>query len=284
MKNQALYAQYVELLKTSLLDWHHTNCDAAHNMPIEWIVVRKTPKKILYGVLSALVSLAGLKLVKPDRKSIEQRRKLRESGLDWPPFAKTMVGRKRLDNIQMIVETLVQDKIAGDVIETGVWRGGASIFTRLMLNINGAQDKVLYACDSFEGLPPPDAKTYPADEGDQHHTFKMLAVSQDEVAENFRLFGALGENVKFIEGFFEQSLVTPPCEKFSLLRLDGDMYSSTIQALEPLYPRLEKGGFIIIDDYALPACRLAVEDYRKAHTINEPIVDIDGVGAYWRKS
>ena len=69
-----------------------------------------------------------------------------------------------------------------------------------------------------------------------------------------------------------------------MLRLDGDMYESTIQALDALYPKLSAGGFVIVDDYHLENCRAAVDAYREAHGIADAINDIDGLGAFWRKT
>jgi O-methyltransferase len=62
-----------------------------------------------------------------------------------------------------------------------------------------------------------------------------------------------------------------------------DLCLRTIQALEPLYPKLSPGGFCIIDDYALPPCRQAVADYRAKHGIAAEIVPVDWTGVYWRK-
>ncbi len=74
-----------------------------------------------------------------------------------------------------------------------------------------------------------------------------------------------------------------PVERLAVLRLDGDMYESTMEALRPLYPKLSKGGYLIIDDYALPGCRAAVDDYRREQRIAEPVIEIDRTGVYWRK-
>jgi O-methyltransferase len=77
---------------------------------------------------------------------------------------------------------------------------------------------------------------------------------------------------------------TAPIEKLAILRLDGDLYQSTMEVLTALYPKLSAGGFCIIDDYgAIPACRQAVEDYRSANGIEETLVSIDFTGVYWRK-
>ena len=73
-------------------------------------------------------------------------------------------------------------------------------------------------------------------------------------------------------------------ERLAVLRLDGDLYESTMDALVSLYPKVEAGGYIIIDDYNdIAACRQAVTDYRSAHRITEDIVNVDWTGVYWRK-
>lgn len=94
----------------------------------------------------------------------------------------------------------------------------------------------------------------------------------------------LDEHVHFVKGWFRDTLKILPAERISLLRLDGDMYESTIQALEPLYPKLSAGGFCVIDDYQWEMCRAAVHDYRSQHGISEPLIDVDGSAVYWRKT
>jgi O-methyltransferase len=112
-----------------------------------------------------------------------------------------------------------------------------------------------------------------------------LAVSEDQVRENFKRYELLDEHVKFVKGWFRDTLGTLPASQISLLRLDGDLYESTIQALKPLYPRLSVGGYCVIDDYgAVKGCEQAVHDYRAKHNISDPIIDIDGSGVFWRKS
>jgi hypothetical protein len=89
--------------------------------------------------------------------------------------------------------------------------------------------------------------------------------------------------VRFLPGWFRDTLPTLGAERFAVVRLDGDMYESTMVALESLYPRLSVGGYLIVDDYAIGLCRRAVADYRSRHGIDEPIVRIDHTGVFWRK-
>jgi O-methyltransferase len=209
----------------------------------------------------------------------------REGGLDWPTRAHTMIGMKRLDNLQNCVESIIREGIPGDLIETGVWRGGACIFMRAILKAYGDDSRTVWLADSFAGLPPPNAADYPADEGDTFHTEgRVLAVARERVAANFRKYGLLDDRVKFIEGWFKDSLPKAPIERLAILRLDGDMYESTIQALDALYAKLSVGGYVIVDDYFLEPCKKAVQDFRRAHGIEDEILDIDGVGSFWRRS
>lgn len=207
----------------------------------------------------------------------------REVGADWPRSAHTMVGRRRLKNLAELVGRTIDDRIPGDYIETGVWRGGCCIMMRAMLAYKGRAGSKVFVADSFEGLPPPSDGITP-DVGDIHHTFDELRVSQEEVAANFTKYGLLDDRVVFLKGWFKDTLPKLKTNKFALLRLDGDMYESTMDALVALYPKLSPGGFIIIDDYGcVPACKQAVTDYRMQHGIREKIVDVDWSGVYWQK-
>jgi O-methyltransferase len=208
----------------------------------------------------------------------------RRVGGDWPAMAHTMIGMKRLGNIQDCFEQVVQDQVEGDLIETGVWRGGAVIFMRALLSAYGISDRTVWCADSFEGLPSPNPMKYPADLGDIHHKHKFLAVELDEVKANFEVYGLLDGQVRFLQGWFEDTLSTPEIGKLAICRLDGDMYGSTVVALDALYPKLSSGGFLIVDDWNLKGAHDAVEEYRAKHGVKEPIVPIDEYGAYWRKA
>ena len=207
-----------------------------------------------------------------------------EEGIYWPARAHTMIGEKRLDNIRYCIEQCLEQNIEGNLIETGVWRGGATIFMKGVLKAYNVNDRKVFVADSFEGLPPPDPSRYPTDRNDPHHTFKFLSVSLEEVIRNFRAYNLLDDNVIFVKGYFEHSLKNTQIDKLAILRLDGDMYSSTIHVLDQLYDKVTLGGFIIVDDYTLIGARTAIFDFRRKHNIVDSIVTIgDGYSAYWRK-
>lgn len=210
---------------------------------------------------------------------------LRAAGRDWPSRAVSMVGLKRMQNIEDCVTAIIEDEVPGDLIETGVWRGGSCIFMRGNLKAWGDTTRKVWVADSFEGLPAPNEKDFPADAGQVFHEQKGLSVGEAVVRHNFERYGLLDDQVKFLKGWFKDTLPTAPIEQLALIRLDGDLYESTIQALEALYPKLSPGGFCIVDDWMLvDQAQQACHDYRGAHGITEEVVDIDGTGAYWRKS
>jgi O-methyltransferase len=208
----------------------------------------------------------------------------RRQGRDWPIYAQTMIGAKRLRNLRSCVQRVITEGVPGDLIEAGCWRGGASILMRGIVKASGERGRTVWAADSFAGVPPPNVDEYPADAGDLNYTAEQLAVPLEEVRANFRRYGLLDEGVQFLEGLFKDTLPTLADRRWAVIRLDGDLYESTMDGLENLYPRLSVGGFLIIDDYGWENCRQAVEDYRDRHGISEPIERIDWVGAYWRRS
>lgn len=209
---------------------------------------------------------------------------VREVGKDWPSEAETMIGMVRARFLAECVKRVVAEGVPGDLLEAGVWRGGACILMRGVLEALGDRGRRVWVADSFEGLPKPDPQRYPADEGDDLWTFQELAVGLEQVQANFRRYGLLDDRVRFLKGWFEDTLPSAPISRLAVLRLDGDLYASTTQTLTALYPKLSPGGYCIIDDYgAVPGCAAAVEDYRSANGIDEPIEQIDWTGVAWRR-
>jgi hypothetical protein len=182
-------------------------------------------------------------------------------GRDWPRSAQTMIGLARLRSLRMLTQRVVEEGVPGDMLEAGVWRGGACILMRGVLAALGITDRTVWVADSFKGLPAADPETYPADAGDTHSTVDALRVSSEEVAAIFRRYGLLDGQVRFLKGWFADTLPGAPISKLAILRLDVDMYSSTIQTLDALYEKVSSGGYIIIDDYILSGCRQAVDNF-----------------------
>ena len=243
--------------------------------------IRAAPAGYIKRLINKVFNAAGITLVRTNTYSYQ----IREKGLDWPPYAHTMIGLARLNNIQDCIEEILKTNVPGDLIETGVWRGGATIFMRAILRAYNVSDRYVWVADSFQGLPVPNPVKYPEDEGDRHHTVKELAISIEEVKGNFKKYDLLDSQVRFLKGWFSDTLPHADIKQLALIRLDGDMYESTMDALVNLYPKLSRGGYVIVDDWgAVDACRRAIEDYLSARSITDEIHAIDGKGVYWKRS
>jgi len=229
-----------------------------------------------------ILKRAGLRIVKP----LEDPEG-RLAGKEWPMFAETMAGTARLDNVDELVTRALRVGVAGDLVETGVWRGGIVILMRALLEAHGDTERRVWACDSFEGLPAPDPDRYPADATHvvEEDFREQTAVSLEQVKANIARYELLDERIRFLPGWFRDTLPQAPIEQIAVLRLDGDLYESTMDALTHLEPKVSPGGYIIIDDYnSWEPCRQAVTDYRQAKGISAEIHEIDWTGAWWQKA
>ena len=267
---------YIELLKETLIDKDNA---------IRYQLTPYPPgkgfflKRMVINSLINYFSKKGLTITGINNDGLKQR----EVGLGWPINGYTMIGIKRLNNIQFCIEQIIKNNVKGDFIETGVWRGGACIFAKALFNIYN-EDRKVWVADSFEGLPKPNTTLYPDDAGDDLYSLEQLRISEEQVKENFRRFDLLDDNVRFLKGWFKDSLPNAPIEKLAIVRLDGDMYESTMDGLVNLYHKLSPGGFLIVDDYGvIPACKKAVHDFRDKNGITEEIKNIDNSGYFWEK-
>jgi hypothetical protein len=221
-----------------------------------------------------------LQSCKVDRYKAENR----EEGWDWPSKAPSMIGAKRMENVRRECERVIHAGVPGDFMETGVWRGGACIMMRAVLNAYGIIDRRVIAADSFAGFPRP-TEGIAIDAAFDFHTYADFAVSVEEVKAAFARYGLLDEQVIFVKGLFADTLPAAPVDRLALLRLDGDMYGSTMEGLVNLYHKVSRGGTLIADDYFLfESQRNAIDEFRAAHAIADPIMRIDQYGGYWIKS
>ncbi len=262
--------RYVELLKQALLNEHALELEARDLIHHE----QRT---------------AGQTAAEPDPKKLARARRrvadARRVGVHLAtlPATYTMIGRRRLDALERHVNQVLDEGVPGDLMECGVWRGGACILMNGIVRARRAPDRAVWVADSFNGLPPP-ADT---DEGWDFTAEKhpALAVDLETVKSNFERFDLLDERVRFLEGWFKDTLPVAPIERLAVLRLDGDLYSSTMDALTCLYDKVSSGGFVTIDDYGgIAQCARAVSDFRASRGITEPIQKIDWTGVFWRKA
>jgi hypothetical protein len=207
-------------------------------------------------------------------------------------IAVSMLPLVRFDNLQYCICDVVRRGVPGDLVETGVWRGGATIFMRALLTVLGDQKRLVWAADSFEGLPEPDAEKFPLEakafaSAAMTKYYKHLAVDMEAVQANFAAYGMLDDRVRFLKGWFKDTLPVAPISEIAVLRLDGDYYESTMDALQNLYDKVAPGGYVIVDDYGEDSwtyCSKAVDEFRAARDIRSPLVRVDKPCWYWQKS
>jgi O-methyltransferase len=183
--------------------------------------------------------------------------------------------------------------VPGSFVECGVWRGGSSAVMALAARRVG-QNRQLHLFDSFEGLPEPqkidEAGAAEYSGGRSSGSLQSIDRCKAELAEvEAFLFGDLRLNreaVHFHVGWFQHTVAAAgdALGDVAVLRLDGDWYESTKVCLEHLYPKLSRGGVLILDDYfAWVGCKKATDEYRASHNITTPITRIDVDAAYWVK-
>jgi hypothetical protein len=206
-------------------------------------------------------------------------------GSEVPPDstnACSLIGLRRMDHMQFLLEEAIRLNIPGDFIETGVWRGGATIFAAAVFiaysqTCPSASCRRVFVADSFRGIPPVNVDAFPADA--VHTGADKIAYlvdnSAQRVRETFAAMGVLSDAVVFLEGWFKDTLPAARRStfgRFAMIRLDGDTYESTWQALDNLYDLLSPGGFVVIDDYTdWVGCHRAVTDFRERHGVTAPI-------------
>lgn len=180
------------------------------------------------------------------------------------------------------------NELEGDIVECGVWRGGMSLYLTKLF-----PDKKVWLVDSFEGFPDLNDMKYKAD-WDPHKKGtpireNLLGISVEEVESVFKEFG---ETATCIKGNVSDTLKPEVCpiEKIALLRVDVDSYSGTLEVLEYLYPKVVKGGMIILDDANLESARTAILHFLEKENIppiaysawelGEQRYDLAGEGCY----
>jgi len=183
----------------------------------------------------------------------------------------TMTSIERLYAVHQAVGYVVANDIPGDLVECGVWRGGASMMAALTLRSLGVEDRRMYLYDTFAGMTEPEAvdasylgesarETWRRNERDGYNAW--CYGSLDDVRENMGRTGYPTERIEYVEGPVEATIPATVPERIAILRLDTDWYSSTRHELEHLYPRLVEGGVLIIDDYGYwVGARKAVDEY-----------------------
>lgn len=276
--NDAQSSPYIDLLKRALTGWGEVGMTLW--MPEGWRPQDWVKPK--WNEIREELNAEGWGICRP----VEIEEATRRNGKDWPFTGATMVGWDRLTQWEKAIYRCLDRGVPGDVVETGIWRGGVLMLAAAIFQEQGVKDRKIWGYDSFEGLPPVNTEAYPADTAKWDISrYKALSVSQDMVRQMFERWNVPMDDVNLVQGWFKDTLKNPEVQQIAALRLDGDYYESTIQALEALEPRVSDNGIIVIDDYeAFPGCKQAVDEYRARHGISDPLQNIDDVGCFWIKN
>lgn len=238
------------------------------------------PKSTLLCQVNRLSNRVGLEFVRLVQSSPADYLESGHEAGKRVEDAETMLGTRQLDQMQRCIQDVLKRNVPGDLLEAGVWRGGMTIFMRAALKAFQSTDRKVWAVDSFSGLPPIDGQkeTFAWERGN-------MAVSLEEVQANFARYGLLDDQVCFLRGYFCDTLPDPRIRKLAVLRVDADLYSSTMDVLHALYSTLSVGGYAVFDDYRnLPDCRRAIDEFRKEKGISDEIHSIDERAIYWQRS
>jgi O-methyltransferase len=200
-------------------------------------------------------------------------------------LAHTTIGLSGLDNLERCAEIVFRERVDGDFLEAGVLAGGAAIFMRGLQRACGESHRSVWVADSFRGLPPSTAEPDVAaglDLTEPH--VPWLCRTVEAVRENFRRHDLLDDGVRFVEGWLAESLPRAPISRLAVLRIDVDLYQSTLDVLQLLYGNVSAGGFVIVDDYGLlRPCQQAVDEFRSSLNISSPLLRVDQQRVFWRK-
>lgn len=277
--DSGMRSRYLDLLKRALVNLiypeHELRIELLEDgeYPGQWLQAEQLMRDIRYRSPAAFDELIASKR----DGSVRRRRPSR--------FSHTMVGMARLENLEYCARKVFGDGVPGDFLEAGVCQGGAAIFMRGLQVAFGQGDRRVWLADSFQGLPSP---THDLDRAEQldwrEEKQPWLACDLRTVQDNFSTYGLLDDCVRWLPGWFAETLPSAPIERLAILRADADLYQSTRDILDSLYERVSPGGFVIVDDYgAIQACRAAVDSFRDEHGVREPLRRIDWTGVYWRR-
>jgi O-methyltransferase len=194
-------------------------------------------------------------------------------------FPYTMVGLPRLRKLHELAESIDDLGVLGDVVECGTCNGGTGAILASVA-CRSSYNRHVWLLDSFEGLPPAGEE-----DGAQAGDYTGFCCGhEDRVREVLRLCTVPDQAVTLVKGWFQDTLPKLSVSRIALLHIDADWYDSVRVVLEHLYDRVSPGGYVVFDDYGYwEGCRKACDELRATRHIRTPLVDVDGVGAYFQK-
>ena len=193
----------------------------------------------------------------------------------------TLLQIPRLNAIYFFTNAIDSFRIEGDIVECGVWNGGSAAIMAYVSN-NSIYKRKIWLFDSFLGLPPPTAK-------DTAKAFKryfpgMCSGSRRRVEEILSALKIFPVRTYIVEGWFADTFPKARVERIAILHIDADFYESVKLSLEKFYPAVQRGGYIVLDDYGTwEGCKAAADEFLTQQTQPINLMRIDKNAYYFRK-
>lgn len=200
----------------------------------------------------------------------------------------TLTSLLRMNSLYKATEYVIKNKIPGDIVECGVWKGGSMMLTSLILLKSNEINRKIYLYDTYEGMSKPtdhdecaidNIKAQSTWNKFKEKKIKWAYAPLEEVKQNLYTTGYPKENFIFIKGKVENTIPGTVPNRISILRLDTDWYESTYHELTHLFPLLSENGILIIDDYGYwKGSKKATDNYIKENKIKILLNRIDFSG------
>lgn len=201
----------------------------------------------------------------------------------------TMTSPERIFSLCDAIRYIHDNNIEGHIVECGVWKGGSMMAIADTLLKLGENTRDLHLFDTFDGMAPPSendvdvsgvtAESLLESSDKEQEDSIWCKAGLDIVKKAVESIGYPNNRIHYIQGLVEQTIPQHIPEKIALLRLDTDWYESTSHEMEHLFPRLAKGGILIIDDYGhWQGARKAVDEYIASHSVRLFLNRIDYTG------
>jgi O-methyltransferase len=200
----------------------------------------------------------------------------------------TMTSIERMYALYKATQYIVDNKVPGDIVECGVWKGGSSMLCALTMKTMGEMQRKIYLYDTYSGMSQPTQKdvSYIGNraldrwiKAEKNGIYDWDVATLEEVQKNMFSTGYTKENLLFIQGKVEDTIPAIVPENIALLHLDTDWYESTYHELNHLFPRLSSGGVIVIDDYGhWKGAQEAVDKFLQENNVKILLNRIDYTG------
>jgi cephalosporin hydroxylase len=265
--------RYLDLLRSTLLDQPYLE----NELRIEYLLGRAKDQ----APVNADLLRAPASFLRKDLQRLEQAREVGQSTAGSDPtayFPYTAMGAVKLRYLDQALRTVRDESVEGDFVECEPGRGGGGVYMRGFLEANEMPERQVWVAGTFRSSPV-DAAQRPLTDGG----VADLLADLNNVRDAYARFGVLDDRVRFLQGALDSTLADAPIETIAVVWIGGSLGAETGVVLEQLYGRLAEGGYVIVEDASSIECQQAIERFRRARRITNPLERVGWSGAAWRK-